>query len=115
MTRWVLADYGEVISNPISAETILELADLAEQQADEFRDRYWKFRPPYDLGQSDLDYWSAVLGRELRAEPQLVETLVRVDVAGWMTLNPGTLPALIKFGIHAGARLALLSNAPEPL
>lgn len=29
MTRWVLADYGEVISDPMPAETILELADLA--------------------------------------------------------------------------------------
>jgi len=44
-----------------------------------------------------------------------VEAMVRVDVAGWMTLNPRTLPALIKFGTHAGVRLALLSNAPEPL
>jgi hypothetical protein len=34
MTRWVLADYGEVISDPMPAETILELADLAGQQAD---------------------------------------------------------------------------------
>src|SRR5260221_12088303 len=114
MTRWVLADYGEVISDPMPAETILELADLAGQQADEFRDRYWKFRPPYDLGQSDRAYWSAVLGHELQAEPQLVEVMVRVDVAGWMTLNPRTLAALIKFGTHPGVRLALLSNAPEP-
>jgi hypothetical protein len=71
MTRRVLADYGEVISDPMPAETILELADLAGMQADEFRDRYWKFRPPYDLGQSDRAYWSAVLGHELQAEPQL--------------------------------------------
>jgi putative hydrolase of the HAD superfamily len=41
--------------------------------------------------------------------------MVRVDVAGWMTLNPQTLPALIRFMTHAGVRLALLSNAPEPL
>ncbi len=61
MTRWVLADFGEVISNPLPTATIGELADLAGQQADEFRGRYWKFRPPYDLGQSDLDYWSVVL------------------------------------------------------
>ena len=46
MTRWVLADFGEVISEPLPAQTIGELADLAGQQADEFRDRYWKFRPP---------------------------------------------------------------------
>src|SRR3984957_7428689 len=115
MTCWVLADYGEVISAPLPAETILELADLAGQRAAEFRDRYWKFRPPYDLGQSDRAYWSAVLGRDLAAEPQRVEAMVRVDVAGWMTLNPRTLPALIKFVTHAGMRLALLSNAPEPL
>jgi putative hydrolase of the HAD superfamily len=115
MTRWVLADFGEVISGPLPAQTILELADLAGQQADEFRDRYWKFRPPYDLGQSDRAYWSAVLGRQLWAEPRLVEAMVRVDVTGWMTLNPRTLPALIKFGTRAGVRLALLSNAPEPL
>jgi putative hydrolase of the HAD superfamily len=68
MTRWVLVDYGEVISGPLPAQTIGELADLARQQADEFRDRYWKFRPPYDLGQSDRAYWSAVLGRELRVQ-----------------------------------------------
>jgi hypothetical protein len=46
MTRWVVADYGEVISDPMPAETILERADLAGMQADEFRDRYWKFRRP---------------------------------------------------------------------
>jgi putative hydrolase of the HAD superfamily len=115
MTRWVLADYGEVISAPMPAETIRELADLAGMQADEFRDRYWKFRPPYDLGQSDRAYWSAVLGHERQVEWQLVQAMVRVDVAGWMTLNPRTLPALIKFVTHAGVRLALLSNAPEPL
>src|SRR5580698_9253156 len=112
---WVLADFGEVISDPLPAQTILELADLAGQQAAEFRGRYWKFRPPYDLGQSDRAYWSAVLGRDLQAEPQLVEAMVRVDIAGWMTLNPATLPTLITFGAHAGVRLGLLSNAPEPL
>jgi putative hydrolase of the HAD superfamily len=115
MTRWLLSDYGEVISNPLPAETILELADLAGQQAGEFRDRYWKYRPPYDLGQSDRAYWSAVLGRDRPAEPRLVEAMVRVDIAGWMTLNRRTLPALTAFATHAGVRLALLSNAPEPL
>src|ERR1700678_335429 len=118
MTRWGLAGYGEVISDPLPEKTILALADLAGQQADEFRGRYWKFRPPYDLGQSDRAYWSAVLGRQAEpqlAEPQLVEAMVRVDIAGWMTLNPRTLPALITSATQAGARLALLSNAPEAL
>jgi putative hydrolase of the HAD superfamily len=115
MTRWILADYGGVISVPQPAATMLELAGLAGQPASEFSGRYWEFRAGYDLGQADGAYWSAVLGRELAAEPELVEALVRADVAGWMTLNPRTLPALITSASHEGARLALLSNAPESI
>ena len=36
MTRWVLADYGEVVSDPIPAETIGELADLAGMRRTSF-------------------------------------------------------------------------------
>ena len=72
MTRWVLADYGEVISDPMPAETILELADLAGMQADEFRGRYWKFRPSYDLGQGTSSSCrtarSAGIGRVIRPQ-----------------------------------------------
>jgi putative hydrolase of the HAD superfamily len=115
MTRWILVDYGEVISVPQSTETIVELASLAGQEPDEFRERYWRFRLPYDLGQSDDAYWSEVLDRDLSTETDLVEEMVRVDVAGWMTLNPQTLPTLLEFANEADARLALLSNAPESL
>jgi hypothetical protein len=37
VASWVLADFGEVISYPLPAETIVDLADLAGQQAAEFR------------------------------------------------------------------------------
>jgi hypothetical protein len=67
----------------------------------EFHDRYWKFRPPYDLGQSDRAYWSPVLGHELQAEPQLVEAMVRVDVAGWTTLNTENALAATALGLQA--------------
>jgi putative hydrolase of the HAD superfamily len=115
MTRWILADYGGVISEPQPAAAMLELAGLAGQPAGEFSGRYWEFRAGYDLGQSDCAYWSAVLGRELTAERDLVEALVRADVAGWMMLNPRTLPELITCARHEGVRLALLSNAPESI
>ena len=42
MTRWVLADYGEVISDPLPAQTIGELADLAGMQAASTTPRYTK-------------------------------------------------------------------------
>ena len=92
MTRWVLADYGEVISDPMPAETIGELADLAGMQADEFRDRYWKFRPPYDLGQSDRAYWSAVLGHD-RAENALAATALGLQAVRFTSAEdlPGQL------------------------
>jgi putative hydrolase of the HAD superfamily len=115
VTRWILVDYGEVISAPLSSETILELAGLAGQKPDELRERYWRFRLPYDLGQSDNAYWSEVLDRDLSTEPALVNEMVRVDIAGWMTLNARTLPMLLEFANQAGAKLALLSNAPESL
>jgi len=115
VTRWILVDYGEVISAPLAADTVLRLASLAEQHPDEFRDHYWRFRRRYDLGQSDIGYWSEVLDRDLSAEPTLVDQLVRVDVAGWMTLNPQTLLTLMEFAARPGVKLALLSNAPEPI
>jgi putative hydrolase of the HAD superfamily len=115
MTRWILVDYGEVISAPQAADTVSRLATLAKQHPDEFRDRYWSFRPRYDLGQSDAGYWSEVLDRDLSADPAFVDQLVTVDVAGWMTLNPQTLQTLMEFAARPGVKLALLSNAPEPI
>jgi putative hydrolase of the HAD superfamily len=115
MTRWILADYGGVISAPQAAATMTELAGLARQPPAEFSRRYWACRAAYDLGQPDGAYWSDVVGRELAPEPELVEALVRADVAGWMTLNPETLPALTASAARGGVRLALLSNAPESI
>jgi putative hydrolase of the HAD superfamily len=115
VTSWLLVDYGEVISMPLPAATVEELAGLVGQRPGEFHDRYWRFRPPYDLGQSDTDYWSEVMDRDLSAESRLVGHLVAVDIAGWMTLNPTTLATIMDFAGRTGARLALLSNAPRPL
>jgi putative hydrolase of the HAD superfamily len=115
VTAWLLVDYGEVISMPLPATTVVELAGLVGQRPDQFHDRYWRFRPPYDLGQSDTDYWSQVMDHDLSAEPRLVGQLVEVDIAGWMTLNPTTLATIMDFSGRTGVRLALLSNAPEPL
>jgi putative hydrolase of the HAD superfamily len=115
MIRRLLVDYGEVLSAPLAEEAIADLAALAGQPRASFLDRYWRFRPPYDLGQPALQYWSAVLDRDLSGSPRLADRLTRVDVRGWLWRNPLTLRALLGHADRTGARLALLSNAPEPL
>jgi putative hydrolase of the HAD superfamily len=115
MIRRLLVDYGEVISTPLPEDAITGLAALADQPPATFLDRYWHHRPAYDLGQPATGYWSQVLDRDLSGSPELVDRLTSIDVHGWLRLNPLTLRALLGHARRTGARLALLSNAPEPL
>ena len=115
MIRHLLVDYGEVISKPLSQNTITDLATLAEQPLETFLHRYWHHRPAYDLGQSPADYWSEVLVRDLAGSPPVVNRLTTIDVHGWLRLNPLTLRILLAYVRFTGVKLALLSNAPEPL
>ena len=91
MIRHLLVDYGEVISTPLSENTITELAALADQPRDTFLDRYWHHRLAYDLGQSPTDYWSEVLARDLAGSPPVVNRLTTIDVHGWLRLDSLTL------------------------
>jgi putative hydrolase of the HAD superfamily len=115
MIRHLLVDYGEVISTPLPENTITDLAALAGQPRAAFPDRYWHHRPAYDLGQPSTQYWSQVLDRDLSGSPRVVDQLTSIDVHGWLRLNPRTLPALLGHARRTGTRMALLSNAPEPL
>ncbi|MEU7451215.1 HAD-IA family hydrolase [Streptosporangium roseum] len=113
VTGWMLLDYGEVISLPQPAEEVAAMAVLAGQDPDAFRDRYWHHRDPYDRGQAPHLYWSNVLGRDLAADDPVVTDLNAADVASWSHLDPAGMDMLQELaGRH---RLALLSNAPEPL
>jgi putative hydrolase of the HAD superfamily len=113
--EWLLVDYGEVLSTPPPDDTITELAALAGQNPAEFLQRYWQARPGYDLGQPAARYWPQVLGRDLADQPPLVDQLTGVDVRGWLRLNCLSLRTLLSCTRRTGSRLALLSNAPEPL
>jgi putative hydrolase of the HAD superfamily len=115
MIRRLLVDYGEVLSAPLAEEAIADLVALAGQPRAAFLDRYWRFRPAYDLGQPAIQYWSAVVDRDLSGSSRLADRLTRVDVRGWSWRNPLTLRALLSYARRTGAGLALLSNAPEPL
>ncbi|MGJ6969590.1 HAD-IA family hydrolase [Streptosporangium sp. G11] len=110
---WMLLDYGEVISLPQPLDATTAMAELIGQDHTTFRDRYWRHREAYDRGQASHSYWSAVAGRTLADDDPLVAKLNAADVASWFHLNPRSLRAIEDLAGHH--RLALLSNAPEPL
>jgi putative hydrolase of the HAD superfamily len=115
MTNWLLVDYGETISGPFATDAVTQLATLAGQDPHEFLQRYWLHRPGYDLGQPSQSYWSRVLRRDPTDIEPIIGELNRIDMAGWSHLNHDTLNVLRLHIEPTGARLALLSNAPEPL
>lgn len=108
--RWVVFDYGEVISRPTGA--LPELAGLLGVPVEDFEPAYWKARDAYDRGQPDLEYWRAV-GEVAGAavDEELAARLTEVDVRGWLHPDPGSVE-LIEELASEGVPLALLSNAP---
>ena len=113
MIRRLLVDYGEVLSAPLAEDAIADLAVLAGQPRAAFLDRYWRFRPAYDLGQRAVEYWSAVLDRDLTGSPRLADRLTRVDVRGWLWRNPLTLRALLGHAHRTGARRRCCRTRPS--
>lgn len=112
---WLLLDYGETISTAHDDAAMRQLADLTGQEITEFRQRYWALRPDYDLGQPADMYWSRVLRRAPSDVGALVQTLTTIDIDGWLHLNPHTLHTVLTHADRTGARLAVMSNAPEAL
>jgi len=113
MIDWLLLDYGKVLSKAQPESTFTELAAIAEASTDEFRERYWRYRPEYDRGQTAERYWSAVLGRDLTGQRSVVERLTAIDVDGWSRLNLASLRMTLNTARRNDIRLALLSNAPH--
>ena len=111
--RWVVFDYGNVISRPQPEEDLAALAREARTPVAEFQAAYWPRRIDYD--RADLDgweYWGDVAQRlGQRWEERRIARLTWLDTVSWLHLRPGTV-ALVRELSAAGQRLALLSNAP---
>jgi putative hydrolase of the HAD superfamily len=116
--RWVVFDYGEVISERTAAlpdlhATLLGSAVPDTESAAAFERAYWAERDAYDRGMPDLAYWSAVAARlGLPVDAAKAAELTRIDVRGWLRRRPASV-ALIEELHEAGVPLALLSNAPS--
>lgn len=109
--RWLLCDYGEVLTLPQPAEDIALLEGAAARSGGAFWDAYWRHRPDYDRAAVSVEaYWTAVLGQPV--ERAAIEALIALDVASWLHLNPPAVEA-VERARGRGLRLALLSNAPH--
>ncbi|MDA3629873.1 HAD family phosphatase [Saccharopolyspora oryzae] len=109
--RWVVFDYGEVISRRTAA--LPELAAMCGADPEEFEAAYFAERKAYDWGCPDLDYWRAVGARlDREVDRALSARLTRADVAGWYETDPAAVQLLEDLH-RQGVTMALLSNAPS--
>lgn len=108
--RWVVFDYGEVISRRTTA--LPAMAGMLGVPTDEFEPAYFAERESYDWGRPERHYWQAVgsrLGVDVDAD--LARELTRVDNEGWLDTDPDSLRLLDELDSRS-VPLALLSNAP---
>ncbi|MFD5824589.1 HAD family hydrolase [Lentzea sp. NPDC060358] len=109
--RWIVFDFGEVISqrNPARPAMAAKLGVSMEV----FESAYWD-RDAYDRGGTDAAYWAGIggsLGVDL--DDALVFELTAMDNAGWLDDPVVGTVALIEDLAALGVPLALLSNAPS--
>lgn len=113
MTRWLLLDYGEVLSTAPPADEwdrLRATAGPVGADADAFHARYWEHRPGYDRGDTTVgDYWGLVLGDA--PEREQLHELIRWDVAMWLHPQGPSVEAARR-AAGRGLQLAILSNAP---
>ncbi|MEV0676761.1 HAD family phosphatase [Actinosynnema sp. NPDC050436] len=111
MSRWVVFDYGNVISE--THADLDRLAALLAVPRERFTGPYWAFRDAYDRGEPEEEYWRSV-GRAAGVEVsgELARELTAVDTEGWLVTSPASV-ALVEELAAAGVPLALLSNAPS--
>ncbi len=111
LVRWIVFDYGEVISRPTRA--LPRLAEMLGAPAAAVAPAYWALREQYDRGCTDLEYWQAVGERAgTDVDRRLAAALSEADAIGWLETDPAAL-ALIGELDRSGASLCLLSNAPS--
>jgi putative hydrolase of the HAD superfamily len=113
---WVMFDYGCVICTPQPERELAAMAAVAGATLPEFVEAYWAPRIAYDRAEVGADeYWRAVAGRLGRVwDGAATAELMDLDTASWMHLRPGTV-RLIEDLAARGARIAMLSNAPQVL
>ncbi|MEV0588283.1 HAD family phosphatase [Nonomuraea sp. NPDC050310] len=111
--KWIVFDYGNVISLHQSRADNHAIAELAGADPESFEQAYWEHRLDFDRGDLTApQYWKLVLGRPVDEEENA--RLVELDAESWSRPNEGTL-AIMRELQDRGVPLGLLSNAPAEL
>jgi putative hydrolase of the HAD superfamily len=112
MIKSVVFDYGKVICFPPPERAGEELARAAGMAPAVLEGLRWRYRDEWDRGAlTGEEYYRKIIG-EGGGRPEAAAELVRLDMAGWTAVNPGTedLMAGVK---RAGLTLGVLSNMPR--
>lgn len=108
--RWLLCDYGNVLSLDQPEEERRALAAEAGLGEEAFALAYWARRDPYDKGEVTAgEFWVQVCGHRL--DPGRLARLVELDVRSWTHPRLATLEAVAR-ATGRGLAPAVLSNAP---
>lgn len=108
--RWLLCDYGNVLSLDQPEEDRRALADEAGLDEEAFALAYWAERDRYDRAEvTAAEFWAQVCGRAL--DPRHLARLVELDVHSWTHPRDATLEAVAR-AAGRGFATAVLSNAP---
>jgi putative hydrolase of the HAD superfamily len=109
----LILDFGEVLVRPQSAASIERMAQLAQLEIDDFRQRYWLHRRDYDSGVlDDEQYWRRVVEGSPLPPDQLsatLEALMTADFLSWNDARESVWEIAAAFKA-AGGRTAILSN-----
>jgi putative hydrolase of the HAD superfamily len=109
--RWVVFDYGKVISRSTAA--LPTMASMLGTEPERFEQAYHAERDRYDRGCTDREYWQAIGNRlGIDVDDSRSRELTEVDTHGWLETAASSLRLLDD--LHQdGVTLALLSNAPS--
>jgi putative hydrolase of the HAD superfamily len=108
--KWMVFDYGGVISKKQNQEHIKEMCALLRISESDFLRFYLAYRFEYDTALLDIrTYWEKTgrLAGKIFTASEL-DKIISLDIASWLEINPGTV-GYIK-AIRDKISLALLSN-----
>lgn len=107
----LILDYGGVISQPQNPDNVRRMAELVNQDYDDFRRVYTANRPPYDSGHLSSDaYWRALLEQfGLAPTPSLIARLNQEDIESWTVVNESMVD-FVRQNRDSVPKMAILSN-----
>jgi putative hydrolase of the HAD superfamily len=112
----VIFDFGGVLGMPQDPVWAQAMADMCGLPFPAFLSLYMRDRLDLDKGTvSSAEYWGRILAEARKPAPtDLVDRLVRADVAGWTRVNRCVVDWAARLR-GDGIRTAILSNMPQDI